>query len=224
MQGIGRCHGRHGGESEKLHTVEHGVDLKLFDVPVDREADRKAAGFDGFTILSVGHLIPRKGHDLAIRAISHVPDIDLVIIGDGPDRLALEAQADRLGISGRIRFTGQVDKTQLPALLGAADLLVNCSDREGIANVLLEALACGTPVAATAVWGSPEVIVNDDIGLMFDARTIDAIARGLVAAKARSWDRHMIRRHATRYSWGQTAEKHYRVMIGETEPSDPSRH
>lgn len=208
-----------GAEPEKLHTVEHGVDLKLFDMPVDREAVREVVGFGRFTILSVGHLITRKGHDLAIEAVSRIPAVDLVIIGGGPERQALEALAGRLGISDRVRFAGQLDQPRLAAMLGAADLLINCSDREGIANVLLEALACGTPVAATPVWGSPEVIVNDAIGIMFEARSVDAIASGIAAATARSWNRPAIRQHAMRYSWPETAKKHYRIMTGEGEPA-----
>lgn len=152
---------------EKLTVVQHGVDLELFSPPEDRVVQRQAFGLKRFTIISVGYLSQNKGQHLAIRAIAETPNADLLIVGDGPERDRLRALASELGVTDRVRFIGAVDQPHLALLIGAADLLVSCSEYEGISNVLLEALACGTPVAATPVWGSPEIVTDPRIGLLF---------------------------------------------------------
>ena len=201
-----------GADRGKLHVVEHGVDTELFTMPVDRERSRQELGFSRFTILSVGNLISLKGHDLAIRAIALVPDVELQIIGTGPDWSALEKLVKKLDVGDRVVFRGALPQAQLARMMGAADLLINCSEREGIANVLIEALACGTPVAATAVWGSPEVVTSEHIGILFRSRDHGAIAEGIKAAINRTWDRDEICRHAARYSWLDTAAKHFEIL------------
>ncbi len=92
--------------------------------------------------------------------------------------------------------------------------------------MLLEALSCGTPVAATPVWGSPEVITDDRIGLLFRERSSAAIADGIRAAMARPWDRSFIRRYSLRYDWQGTVDQHYAILrrgLGLAEPADPAK-
>jgi teichuronic acid biosynthesis glycosyltransferase TuaC len=201
-----------GAEPRTSHVVEHGVDLEIFRPLEDRAAARARLGYRRFTIISVGHLIARKGHELAIRAIAGMPTVQLEIIGSGPERARLYGLAGMLGLLDRVSFADAMDQPLLAERMGAADLLVNCSDREGIANVLIEALACGTPIAATPVWGSPEVLTSTRIGLLFEDRTTAAIARGIDAATERGWDRAHIRQHALRYSWTQTATEHRAIL------------
>ncbi|MBC7799659.1 MAG: glycosyltransferase, partial [Gemmatimonadaceae bacterium] len=160
---------RLGVDGDKIRVIIHGVDLQLFHPPDDRAALRARLGMTGPTMLSVGHLIDRKGHDIAIRALDDLPGHALWIVGDGPRDGPLRRLAAPFG--DRVRFLGHVDQRALPDLMGAADVLVNCSDREGIANVLIEAMATGTPVAATAVWGSPEAISTPDAGLLLQDRS-----------------------------------------------------
>ncbi|WP_340318327.1 glycosyltransferase [Rhizorhabdus argentea] len=198
---------------DTLHVVQHGVDHALFMPPEDRPALRRALGMKQFSVLSVGHLSQNKGQYLAIRAVAEIPDAELTIVGDGPERDRLRALANALGVSDRVHFTGPVDQTHLAMLMGAADLLVSCSEYEGISNVLLEALSCGTPVAATPVWGSPEIVADSRVGLSFEDRSSAAIARGIRSAIARRWDRAFICRHALRYDWTAAAEQHHRVML-----------
>ncbi|WP_347271314.1 glycosyltransferase [Rhizorhabdus histidinilytica] len=211
---------------EKLSVVEHGVDPDMFRPSESRAALRRALALRRFSIISVGHLLPNKGHHLAIRAVAEIPDAELMIVGDGTERTRLTALANELGMAGRVVFTGSIDQERLATLLQAADLLVSCSEYEGISNVLLEALSCGTPVAATPVWGSPEVITDDPIGLLFRERSSAAIADGIRAAMARSWDRSFIRRYSLRYDWQRTADQHYAIMcrsLGLLEPADPAK-
>lgn len=201
-----------GADPAKLTVVEHGVDLELFRPPADREALRREMGLTGPVLLSVGHLINRKGHDFAIRALVTLPGATLLIAGDGPRDAALRTLAAEQGVADRVRFLGHVDQHQLPALYGAADATLSCSDREGIANVLLESLACGTPLVATPVWGSPEVVKVPEAGLLVAERSDDAIAAGAARLLANLPDRAATRRYGERYDWAETGRQHRGIL------------
>ena len=203
---------RLGVPAARMRVILHGVDLHLFRPPADRAALRDGLGMTGPTLLSVGHLIDRKGHDTAIRAMSDLPGHTLLIVGDGPREAALRQLACDLGLGERVRFLGHVDQPRLPALMGAADVLVNCSDREGIANVLIEAMACGTPVAATAVWGSPEAVTTSAAGVLLRERSAAALVDGIRALQATPPDRAATRRHAETFTWERTAAEHLQAI------------
>ncbi len=192
----------------QVRVILHGVDLDLFRPPADRPASRRALGFGRPTLISVGHLIRRKGHHIAIEAMAFLPDLQLLIAGDGPEEPVLRGLARTHRVEERVRFLGHVDQRKLPELIGAADALLLCSDREGIANVLMEAMACGTPVAATAVWGSPEVIDKPEAGVLLRDRSPAAVVEGVRALLARPPDRGATRRLAERYAWSETAAQH----------------
>jgi glycosyltransferase involved in cell wall biosynthesis len=201
-----------GADPAKLTVVEHGVDLDLFRPPADRAAVRAHMALAGPTLLSVGHLIDRKGHDFAIRATAMLPGATLMIAGDGPREGALRALAKAQGVDDRVRFLGHVDQQRLPDLYGAADATLSCSDREGIANVLLESLACGTPLVATPVWGSPEVVRVPEAGLLVAERTDAAIAEGAKRLLAALPDRAATRTYAQRYDWSATGRQHRAIL------------
>lgn len=200
-----------GADPAKLHVVEHGVDLDLFRPPADREALHRELGVEGPMVLSVGHLIDRKGHDFAIRAVAGLPGVTLMIAGDGPREGTLRALADRLGVADRVRFLGHVDQARLPGLYGAADATALCSDREGIANVLLESIACGTPLVATAIWGSPDVVRVPEAGVLVE-RTDESIREGIARVLADPPDRSATRAHAERYDWHETGRQHRALL------------
>jgi glycosyltransferase involved in cell wall biosynthesis len=201
-----------GAAADKVRVVEHGVDLMLFRPPADRDALRRSLGLDGPVLLSVGHLIDRKGHDLVIRAVAALPGVTLMIAGDGPRDAALRALAAELGVAARVRFLGHVDQARLPDLYGAADVAVNGADREGIANVLLEALACGTPLVATPIWGSPEVVRVPEAGLLSADRSAGAIGTAIARLLAALPDRAATRRYAERYDWRETGRLHRALL------------
>lgn len=201
-----------GARADGLHVVEHGVDLDLFHPPANRASARAALGLTGPTVVSVGHLIDRKGHDFAIRAVAGLPGVTLMIAGDGPREGALRDLVASLGIGDRVRFLGHVDQHRLPALYGAADVTASCSDREGIANVLLESLACGTPLVATPVWGSPEVVRVPEAGLLVAERSVEAIREGLATLLADLPDRAATRAYGERYNWNETGRQHRALL------------
>lgn len=199
-----------------VRVVRHGVDLDLFRPPEDRGAARAGLGWgDEPVLISVGHLIPRKRHHLALATLRELPGATLAIVGDGPERQRLLAEAQKLGVAGRVAFLGSVPQPVLATLMGAADALLLCSDREGIANVLVEAMACGTPVVATPVWGAPEVVADRAAGLLSRDDRPESLAeavRGLLSAPP---DRAATRRFAeARFAWAATAREHAAVLRG----------
>lgn len=202
----------------RVRVLRNGVDLALFS-PRDRGAARVRHGFSRPTLLAVGHLIDRKGHDLVIKAMPELPAFDLVIAGEGAERPALERLIADLGLAGRVRLLGSVPHTDLPALYAAADALVLASSREGWANVLLEAMACGTPVVASRVWGTPEVVAAPEAGVLMETRTPAGLAAAVRHLAARLPDRAATRRYAEGFGWEPTTQGQialFREVAGQT--------
>ncbi len=191
-----------GQPPERVHVLRNGVDLQRFR-PMDRVAARARFDIRGPALASVGHLITRKGHDYVIRALAALPRWQLLIAGDGPERASLEALAAATGVTDRVTFLGRCSQEELAELYSAIDILVLASDREGWANVLLEAMACGTPVVATRIWGTPEVVARPEAGELVERSDAD-IARGVRALHARLPDRAATRRYAEGFSWDAT--------------------
>lgn len=194
---------RIGVPGERIEVLRNGVDLQLFR-PVERETARARLGFSRLTLLSVGHLIPRKAHDLVIRALRSLPEMHLIVIGDGPEREALSALARDSEVGDRVRFVGAVPQDELRNYYGAADALILASSREGWANVLLESMACGTPVVASRAGGSPEVVSAPEAGVLMAERTPEAVIEGVRRLFARKPDRAATRRYAEQFSWEET--------------------
>jgi glycosyltransferase involved in cell wall biosynthesis len=192
-----------GADPNKICSLRNGVDLVRFQ-PGDRAALRADLGMTGFTLISVGNLAPVKGHDLTIRALTLMPDTSLWIAGAGPDRALLEALAAELGLSERVRFLGSVPNAELHRYYSAADAMVLASSREGWANVLLESMACGTPVVATRVWGTPEVVTAPAAGILMDERSPSGLADAVARLRAQYPDHAATRRYAEGYSWDDT--------------------
>lgn len=189
---------------DRVLTLRNGVDLTLF-TPRDREAARARYGLKGFVLLSVGLLIPRKGHHITIEAMVDCPDCTLLIAGGGPLRAELEQLAVRLGVADRVRFLGETPHSDLPDLYSAADAMVLASEREGWANVLLEAMACGAPVLATDVNGTREVVAAPEAGLLIEPRTPAALVETLGRLRANLPRREDTRRYAELFGWGPIA-------------------
>ena len=188
---------------DKIRVLRNGVDLEMFQ-PADRDSARETLGLTGRTLLSVGLLIERKGHDLIVSALRHLPDTTLLIAGDGPERASLEKLAADEGVAGRVRFLGRVGHASLRDVYGAVDALVLASSREGWANVLLEAMACGTPVVASNVWGTPEIVADPVAGVLMANRTPNDLADALEALFTTLPDRDATRRYAEQFSWDAT--------------------
>jgi teichuronic acid biosynthesis glycosyltransferase TuaC len=203
-----------GGDPSKLHTLRNGVDLERF-VPESREAARDRLGLpQGVPVLlSVGHLIERKGHHIAIDAMPSLPpDTVLVIAGGGPERAALAERAAALGVTDRVRMVGVVAQTELKWWYSAANALTLCSSREGWANVLLEAMACGTPVIATNIWGTPEVVSQPAAGVLMPERSAQGLVQAWQQLSTKLPERSATRQHAETFSWAPTTQGQLRLF------------
>jgi glycosyltransferase involved in cell wall biosynthesis len=187
----------------KLTVLRNGVDTDFFRA-VDRDAVRATHGLSGLVLLSVGHLVPEKGHDLVIAALARLPEAQLLIAGEGAERSRLEQCAHRHGVSGRVRFLGALPQQRLVEYYGVADALVLASSREGWPNVLLESLACGTPVIASNVGGCAEVVGVPEAGALLPERSAEAIVAAVRELVARNVPRDTVRRYAGQFSWAAT--------------------
>lgn len=187
---------------EQIRVLRNGVDTGLFR-PVDGSRWRAKARPGQTLIASIGLLIPRKGHDLLIRALPALPDVHLLIAGQGPDREMLQTLASDLGVADRVELLGALPHEDLPSLYSAADMLVLATSRKGWPNVLLEAMACGAPVVATNIGGIPEIITRPEAGLIVPERTPEALAQGIRHLIANPPDRAATRAHAEAHGWDE---------------------
>lgn len=200
-----------GAAPERVTVLRNGVDTRLFR-PLGRSAARAALGLTRPTLISVGLLIERKGHHRVIEAMASLPGFELLVVGEGPERPRLEALIARLGLTDRVRLLGARPHADLANCYAAADALVLASSREGWANVLLEAMACGTPVIAARIWGNPEVVQERAAGLIYDENTPLGIAAGVQALFADLPDRAATRAYAEHFSWDATSAGQFQLF------------
>lgn len=212
-----------GEPASRVVTLRNGVDLNRFS-PGDRVAAREALGVSGFTLLSVGSLIPRKGHELIIAALARISDAQLLIAGSGPMRAELERVAQEKGVASRVRFLGEIAHDTLTNAYRAADIFVLASSREGWANVLLEAMACGTPVVATNVNGTPEVLRDPSLGLLVEERSASALADAISRLRVLAPDRQAVRVYAEQFSWEETARANKALFLAAARHGFKDRH
>lgn len=204
-----------GAKPEKVTTLRNGVDLDLFQfsdeskqqllrVQLDLPSDKPVA-------ISAGHLIERKGHNLVIEALTKIPNVLLLIAGDGPDKNRLESLVVKHSLQDRVHFLGSLNQHELAMYYGASDALVLASSREGWANVLLEAMACGTPVVATDIWGTPEVVKTPEAGVLVK-RTASEIADGMSSLLKQRPKRIETRQYAEQFDWLSTSRGQYQLF------------
>lgn len=184
----------------KITVLRNGVDLGRF-APLDRATVRTRLGLHGLVWLTVGNLVESKGVHLVVEALAAVPDTTLLIAGDGPEESRLRALVARLGLGARVRFLGAVKHDGLCEYYNAADVMMLASSREGMPNVVLEALACGTPVVATPVGGTPELISVPECGELMREASAQAVAVAWEALRARQPDRKATRKFAEALGW-----------------------
>jgi glycosyltransferase involved in cell wall biosynthesis len=194
-----------GIEAHRIVVLRNGVDLELFR-PMPRDAARESLGVGaGSLMVSVGNLVPEKGHALAIDALAELPEMRLAIVGDGPERRELERHAERRGVSRRVSFLPVRPQAELGTVYNAADVLVLASSREGWPNVLLEAMACGTPVVAASVGGVPEIVTEPAAGRIVTERSGAAFARAVREVLHPAPSREATRRFSQRFDWAATS-------------------
>lgn len=174
---------RCGINSERLCVIENGIDVEQFQRRRSTAEARQAIGWptDGICIGAIGRLSAEKGFDVLIDAVHQLryefPQLRLVIAGEGPLRTSLVEQIERLKLEGIVRLLGFCE--DVPALLESLDVFALSSRREGLPNVVLEAMAMGLPIVATSIAGVPRVITDGDNGLLVPADDRMALAAAL---------------------------------------------
>jgi glycosyltransferase involved in cell wall biosynthesis len=195
-----------GFPAERIAVLRNGVDCDTFR-PADGSEWRARTGHAKTVFVSVGNLIAMKGHDIVIRALSSFDGAHLLIAGQGPEHTSLKKLAQTLGMEDRVHLLGTMPQESLKSLYSAADALILASEREGWPNVLLEAMACGTPVVATNVGGIPEIVTAPVAGRIARSRTPDGLADAMRDLLATPIDRAQVRAYAQGYDWEETISK-----------------
>lgn len=161
----------------RCRVIHNGVDVAAFS-PGDRWTRPP-----GRRAISVGRLAAVKDYPALLRAARRVlaalPDFQLQLVGDGPERAALESLRAALGLETCVSFLGE--RHDIPQLLAAADVFALASSSEGLSISLLEALASGLPIVATRVGGNPEIVASGAIGILVRPRDDDALATALIS-------------------------------------------
>jgi glycosyltransferase involved in cell wall biosynthesis len=192
-----------------VHIPCAGVDSRIFKV-IDQKTARRSLGLDedGRIVMFVGRLVPIKAVDVLLRAWRRLR-LDgrvlrndcLVIVGDGPERAALEAQSCNNELQDIVRFVGDFSQEKIAAWLGAASAFCLPSRNEGTPNVIIEALASGRPVVASRVGGVPEVVSEGVTGLLVESGNEALLAQALATALERQWDAEQIAASVANYTW-----------------------
>lgn len=217
-------HERYGVSWQKIHIIPGGVDIERFQANLTRQQARETLGFpaDRPILFTPRRLVQRMGIDKLLQALAevkkYVPNVWLAIAGKGVRRAALEQQVQTLGLQDHVQFLGYVPDEQLPIAYQAADLTVVPSQHlEGFGLILLESLACGTPVVSTPVGGMPEVLNPLQPTLVTETPEAIAIAARLVeflTGELPLPDRQTCREYAVQhYDWQLLAPKVRDVLL-----------
>jgi teichuronic acid biosynthesis glycosyltransferase TuaC len=212
-----------GADPERITVLRNGVDTKVF-FPIDYHEARKQLQLRRKMLLSVGHLIVRKGHDRVIRALVELPELELMIVGDGPERAALQRLAATLHVADRVHFVGAVVQGELPLYYSAAEALILASSREGWANVLLEAMACGTPVIASPISGNSEVVRKVEAGVIMKENSPAAIVEAVRGLISKPPSRSETQRYAAAHGWQEISAGQRQVFEAVVKRDRPPNH
>ena len=202
-----------GCAEQNIQVIPNGVDPSLF-YPISKTKARSNLdlGSDLKILLAVGNLIPLKRFHLLIDCMYHIvkknenKNIKLIIIGEGNQRKNLKEQVAQLSLQPNIKFVGRVNHHEMYLWYNAADLLTVVSESEGCPNIILEALACGTPVLAYSTGGIPEII-NQKVGMLVNDVAPHYFARMVEKALNKNWQKNSIISHAKLYTWDTISKK-----------------
>lgn len=204
-----------GAAPNKISVIPNGVDTEKFH-PIPMHEARQKLGLppDAKIIVTVGDRVERKGFHIAVDAMPKVleqfPSTRLLIVG-GPGQHGrdftkeIERRIQSQNLGEHVRLVGRKPHHELKTWYSAADLFALLSSREGSPNVLLEALACGTPAVATPVGGIADELADPKLGLIVPTRSATETARVITQALGTNWDREQIRLQMEGRSWKKTA-------------------
>ncbi|WP_252729065.1 MULTISPECIES: glycosyltransferase [Alteromonadaceae] len=199
-----------GADGNKFTVVGNGVDTHKFSAMSPHKARQfLAIEEDAKVLITVGGLVKRKGFHRVIECLPELlkiyPNLVYLIVGgasaEGNIEAELRAQVKRLGVESQVKFLGSLPPDKLSNPLSSADLFVLSTANEGWANVILESMACGTPVIASDVGGNSEVINSDDVGEIVPFDDHLALLTSLKKGLNKEWDRQAIVEYAQQNHW-----------------------
>jgi glycosyltransferase involved in cell wall biosynthesis len=189
---------RTGVSREKVHLIRNGIDLRPFalatpSLRVDSQSDVLVVGW-------IGRLSNEKGPDIFLRAAAHVlvkcPNTRFIVVGDGPDLVTLNTLIDELKIGKSISFVGR--REDMPAVYASLDVMVSSSRQEALPMAILEGMASGLPLVATAVGDVPTVVLDGQTGILVSSEDIESLTAGIVK---------LLQNSTLRKSFGAAARK-----------------
>ena len=215
-----------GMPSDRIEVLRNGVDMDVF-FPVSRAEARQRLRLqgEGTWVLGVGNLVREKGFDLLIRAVAKIPGARLLIVGEGGLRRSLRSLAHGIA-PGRVEFRDNMTQAELRFAYAASNVLGLPSVREGWPNVVLESIACGTPVVAAPVGGVPEILGSDAPALTVEARDADAWAAALNHMLANAPSPENVHRYALAFAWEEVISAQcalYERVVGADAPMQNRR-
>ena len=194
----------YGVKDSKLAVIYNGVDPKCFNTKAKINPLREKY------FLTVGNLVPLKGHHITLNTFFEMPKKRLIMVGNGEQRRDLKKQAKELGIHGRVQMIKHLDQEKLAEFYAGATATILMSSMEGMPNIVLESLAVGTPVVATNVGGIPEVI-NKENGILLKDRNEYDLLKALEKVQEINWDRGKIAKTVKDFRWEDVAKKQFLI-------------
>ena len=204
-----------GVDAARVEVIPNGVDAgRFFPRSAPEARERLGLARDQRVVVCVSRLSHEKGIDVLIDAFARLGDTGarLVVVGDGVERAALERRARELGCDAAVTFTGTRPHDEIPWWLAAADVVVLASRNEGMPNAVLEALASGRPVVATAVGGTRELITDPALGRLVPPDDAGALAGALRDALSSSWDARVIAASIASRTWDDVGLRKARAI------------
>ena len=206
-----------GINDNRISSIPNGIDPDIFS-PMDKLDARRKLGLklDEKILISVGALIERKGMHILIDALVEIKrkgclTFNTYIIGKGEQGERLQESINFHGLQGNVKLCGEVKNSDLPQWYNAADISFLGSSREGWPNVVSESLACGAPVIATAVNGTPEILRSEEYGILVN-RDAQAFEKGIMSGFSKTWDRKKIINYGQSRPWSVVAKEVHSVF------------
>jgi len=204
---------------EKIMVIPNGVDSsRFYPLPTDQARQELNLPLDKKIILSVGHLVVRKGFQHIIRALAQLKEkgredlLLLIVVAPGIEgdfSHQLKQLIRELQLSAQVKLVGPQAHNRLYLWYNAADVFCLASEQEGCPNVLLEAMACGRPLVASRVGGNPELVSSGECGILVNSHSPVELAEALEKALQTKWNPGEIVARVCEQSWGQVARRIY---------------
>jgi len=204
------------GFSRAIEVIQLGVDRPEFS-----PAERTDLGLsdDKFYVVSVGRLVPRKAFADLIAAMVAIDaaEVELLIVGEGPERGRLESLAERLGVANRVHLMGLLSEERKYQLLAASDVFALTSMHEGFGLVFLEAMHCGLPIVATDEGGQRDILEDGKTGFLVQPGDVAAVAAKIAWLRERPEECRLLglhnRKRASLFSAARCAEAYEELMV-----------